>query len=46
MLSVPCIQTPKQARQSAAKFLANQNAAKQTSDTVNANMPVYKTDGK
>lgn len=46
MLSVPCIQTPKQARQSAAQFLASQNAKQQASDSAKANMPVYKTDGK
>ena len=46
MLSVPCVQTPKQARESAAQFLANQAAKKQASDGAKANMPVYKTDGK
>lgn len=46
MLSVPCVQTPKQARDLAAQFLANQNAKKQASDDAKANMPVYKTDGK
>jgi hypothetical protein len=46
MLSVPCVQTPKQARDLAAQFLANQNAKKQASDNAKANMPVYKTDGK
>ena len=46
MLSVPCVQTPKQARESAAQFIANQTAKKQASDGANANMPVYKTDGK
>jgi hypothetical protein len=46
MLSVPCVQTPKQARQSAAQFIANQSAKKQASDGAKANMPVYKTDGK
>jgi hypothetical protein len=46
MLSVPCIQTPKQARQSAAQFLANQTAKQQASDDAKSNMPVYKTDGK
>lgn len=46
MLSVPCVQTPKQARELAAKFLANQAAKKQASDGAKANMPVYKTDGK
>lgn len=46
MLSVPCVQTPKQARESAAKFLASQTAKKQASDDAKANMPVYKTDGK
>ena len=46
MLSVPCVQTPKQARELAAQFLANQAAKKQASDDAKANMPVYKTDGK
>ena len=46
MLSVPCVQTPKQARHSAAQFIASQSAKKQASDGAKANMPVYKTDGK
>jgi len=46
MLSIPCVQTPKQARQSAAKFLADKNNAKQVSDAAKANAPVYKTDGR
>jgi hypothetical protein len=46
MLSVPCVQTPKQARELAAQFLANQTAKKQASDDAKANMPVYKTDGR
>ena len=46
MLSVPCVQTPKQARESAARFIASQDAKKQASDGAKANMPVYKTDGK
>lgn len=46
MLSVPCVQTPKQARELAAQFLANQSAKKQASDDAKANMPIYKTDGK
>lgn len=46
MLSVPCVQSPKQARESAAQFLASQNAKKQASDGTKASMPVYKTDGK
>jgi hypothetical protein len=46
MLSVPCLQTPKQARVNAALFLASQNAKKESSDKAKANMPVYKTDGK
>jgi hypothetical protein len=46
MLSVPCVQTPKQARELAAQFLASQAAKKQASDDAKANMPVYKTDGK
>ena len=46
MLSVPCVQTPKQARQSAAQFLANQSSAKNASDAAKSNVPVYKTDGK
>ena len=46
MLSVPCVQTPKQARQSAAQFIASQSAKQQASAGAKANMPVYKTDGK
>jgi hypothetical protein len=46
MLSVPCVQTPKQARELAVQFLANQTAKKQASDDAKANMPVYKTDGR
>ena len=46
MLSVPCVQTPKQARELAAQFLASQAAKKQASDDAKANMPVYKTDGR
>ena len=46
MLSVPCVQTPKQARESAAQFIASQAANKEASDGAKANMPVYKTDGK
>ena len=46
MLSMPCIQTPKQARETAAQFIANQSAKKQASDGAKATMPVYKTDGK
>lgn len=46
MLSVPCVQTPKQARQLAAQFISNQDAKKQASDGAKSNMPVYKTDGK
>ena len=46
MLSVPCIQTPKQARETAAQFIANQSAKKQASDGAKATMPVYTTDGK
>ena len=46
MLSVPCVQTPKQARESAAQFITSQSAKKQASDDAKANMPIYKTDGR
>ena len=46
MLSVPCVQTPRQARELAAQFLARQTAKKQASDDAKSNMPVYKTDGQ
>ena len=46
MLSVPCVQTPKQARESAAQFITSQSAKKQASDGAKANMPIYKTDGR
>jgi len=46
MLSVPCVQTPKQARIAAAQFLADKNNAKQSADAAKSNAPVYKTDGK
>jgi hypothetical protein len=46
MLTVPCVQTPKQARTAAAQFLADKNSAKQSADAAKSNAPVYKTDGK
>ena len=46
MLTVPCVQTPKQARAAAAQFLANQNNAQTSADAAKSNAPVYKTDGK
>jgi hypothetical protein len=46
MLSIPCVQTPKQARIAAAQFLADKNNAKQSADAAKSNAPVYKTDGK
>ena len=46
MLTVPCVQTPKQARIAAAQFLADKNNAKQSADAAKSNAPVYKTDGK
>ena len=46
MLSVPCVQTPKQARIAAAQFLADKNSAKTSADAAKSNAPVYKMDGK
>jgi hypothetical protein len=46
MLSIPCVQTPKQARIAAAQFLADKNNAKQSADAAKSKAPVYKTDGK
>ena len=46
MLTIPCVQTPKQARTAAAQFLANKNNAKNSADAAKSNAPVYKTDGK
>ena len=46
MLSVPCVQTPKQARTAAAQFLANKKDAQTSADAAKSNAPVYKTDGK
>ena len=46
MLSIPCVQTPKQARASAAQFLANKKNAQTSADAAKSNAPVYKTDGK
>jgi hypothetical protein len=46
MLTIPCVQTPKQARTAAAQFLANKNNAKTAADAAKSNAPVYKTDGK
>jgi len=46
MLTVPCIQSPKQARAAAAQFLANQKDAQKSADAAKSSAPVYKTDGK
>jgi len=46
MLTVPCVQTPKQARAAAAQFLANQKDAQKSADAAKSSAPVYKTDGK
>ena len=46
MLTVPCVQTPKQARAAAAQFLADKNNAKQSADAAKSSAPVYQTDGK
>ena len=46
MLSIPCVQTPKQARIAAAQFLADKNNVKQSADAAKSKAPVYKTDGK
>ena len=46
MLTVPCVQTPKQARAAAAQFLANKNNAQTSADAAKSSAPVYKTDGK
>ena len=46
MLTVPCVQTPKQARAAAAQFLANQNNAQTSADAAKSSAPVYQTDGK
>jgi hypothetical protein len=46
MLTVPCVQTPKQARIAAAQFLADKNKAQQSAEAAKSNAPVYKTDGK
>lgn len=46
MLTVPCVQTPKQARAAAAQFLANKNNAQKSADAAKSSAPVYQTDGK
>jgi hypothetical protein len=46
MLTVPCVQTPKQARAAAAQFLANQKNAQKSADAAKSSAPVYQTDGK
>ena len=46
MLTVPCVQTPKQARIAAAQFLADQNKEKQSAEAAKSSAPVYQTDGK
>jgi hypothetical protein len=46
MLTVPCIQSPKQARAAAAQFLADKNNVQSSADAAKSNAPVYQTDGK
>jgi hypothetical protein len=46
MLTVPCIQSPKQARAAAAQFLANKKNAETSADAAKSSAPVYQTDGK
>jgi hypothetical protein len=46
MLTVPCVQTPKQARAAAAQFLANKKNAQTSADAAKSSAPVYQTDGK
>jgi hypothetical protein len=46
MLTVPCVQTPKQARIAAAQFLADQKNAQTSAEAAKSGAPVYKTDGK
>ena len=46
MLTVPCVQTPKQARAAAAQFLADKKNAQTSEDAAKSSAPVYKTDGK
>ena len=46
MLTVPCVQTPKQARIAAAQFLADKNKAQQSAEAAKSSAPVYQTDGK
>jgi phosphate starvation-inducible membrane PsiE len=46
MLTVPCVQTPKQARAAAAQFLADKKDAQTSADAAKSSAPVYKTDGK
>ena len=46
MLTVPCVQTPKQARAAAAQFLADKTNAQKSADAAKSIAPVYQTDGK
>ena len=46
MLTVPCVQTPKQARAAAAQFLADKKNAQTSADAAKSSAPVYQTDGK
>ena len=46
MLTVPYVQTPKQARAAAAQFLANKKNAQTSADAAKSSAPVYQTDGK
>lgn len=46
MLTVPCVQTPKQARIAAAQFLEDQKNAQRSAEDAKSSAPVYQTDGK
>jgi hypothetical protein len=46
MLTVPCVQTPKQARIAAAQFLEDQKNAQRYAEDAKSSAPVYQTDGK
>ena len=46
MLTVPCVQTPKQARIAAAQFLEDQKNAQTSAEAAKSGAPVYQTDGK
>ena len=46
MLTVPCVQTPEQARIAAAQFLEDQKNAQTSAEAAKSGAPVYQTDGK